>query len=65
MRCISTISYFILINSMPTKPFPTKKGLREGDPILSFLFAMAMEYFSLSLKKVKGGSIQYHPKCKN
>ena len=28
-----------------------------------YLFALAIEYFYMVLKKVKGGDIQFHPKC--
>ena len=63
MRCISSVSYSVLVNGIPSKPFAAKKGLRQVDPMSPFLFALAMEYFSRMLKKVKGGDIKFHPKC--
>ncbi|XP_056688153.1 uncharacterized protein [Spinacia oleracea] len=41
MSCITTVSYSILINGTPTYPFKEKKGLRQGDPMSPFLFALA------------------------
>ena len=63
MRCISSVSYSVLVNVIRSKPFAAKKGLRQGDPTSPFLFVLAMEYFSRMLKKVKGGDIKFHPKC--
>ena len=54
---------YVLVNYIPSKPFFAKKGLRQGDPVSPFLFALAMEYFSRVLRKVKGGAITFHPKC--
>lgn len=41
-----SISYSILINGAPTKPFKARKGLRRGDPMSHYLFAIFMEYSS-------------------
>ena len=64
MNCVSTVSYSILINGFACIPFRAQKGLRQGDPMSSFLFALSMEYFRRCLKRKKGDIIKLHPKCK-
>ncbi|XP_019241491.1 PREDICTED: uncharacterized protein LOC109221464 [Nicotiana attenuata] len=65
MECIKTVSYSVLVNGEPTEPFEAAKGLRQGDPISLFLFAIVMEYLSRSLAELgKEAKFQYHPRCK-
>lgn len=65
MKYITIVSYKILGNGVSLKPFKAEKGLRQGDPMSPYLFAIAMEYLSTrlyGLKITKG--FKYHPKCK-
>ncbi|XP_019253917.1 PREDICTED: uncharacterized protein LOC109232612 [Nicotiana attenuata] len=65
MECIKTVNYTILVNRETTKPSNAAKGLRQGDPISPFLFAVVMEYLSRSLlEHKKDPTFQYHPRWK-
>nr|XP_009789230.1 PREDICTED: uncharacterized protein LOC104236881 [Nicotiana sylvestris] len=59
------MSYSVLINGELTEPFLSAKGLRQGDSISPFLFALAMKYLSRLLTNLKNEKqFHFHPKCK-
>ncbi|XP_056686064.1 uncharacterized protein [Spinacia oleracea] len=59
-RCL--LKYFDQWKS--TKPFSAKKGLRQGDPMSPFLFAIGMEYLTRHLKQLQTQpDFNFHPKC--
>lgn len=63
MACVKTVNYSVLINGAPSKPFSAKKGLRQGDPVSPFLFAIGMEYLSRCLAELQANpDFNYHPK---
>ncbi|XP_075077303.1 uncharacterized protein LOC142164039 [Nicotiana tabacum] len=65
MECIKAINYTILVNEETIEPFNAAKGLRQGDPISHFLFAIVLEYLIRSLHGLKKEpNFQYHPKCR-
>ena len=62
--CISTPYYSVAINGELAGFFPGQKGLRQGDPISSSLFVLAMDILSKELDKaVLEGRIGAHPAC--
>ncbi|XP_021719185.1 uncharacterized protein LOC110686883 [Chenopodium quinoa] len=64
MACLSSVSFSILINGIPSNPFPAKKGLRQGDPMYPFIFSIGMEYLSRCLSELQLNlDFNYHPRC--
>nr|XP_018633849.1 uncharacterized protein LOC108948891 [Nicotiana tomentosiformis] len=64
MECVQTFNYTVLINGEPSEPFNATRGLRQGDPISPFMFAIAMEYLSRKLNELKDNkTFQFHPRC--
>lgn len=59
------VLYSVMINADSTIPFQARKGLRQGDPLFSYVFAFGMEYLSRSFNILyKKPSFGYHPRCK-
>ncbi|RVX15158.1 Exocyst complex component SEC3A [Vitis vinifera] len=56
--CISTASFSVLINGTFKGFFQSSRGLRQGDPLSSYLFVIAMEVFSSFLKRAVDGVFQ-------
>ncbi|RVX22106.1 putative sugar phosphate/phosphate translocator [Vitis vinifera] len=53
--CISTTKFSVLVNGVPASFFPSSKGLRQGDPLSSYLFVMGMEVLSNLIRRVVEG----------
>lgn len=57
MNCISSSGITILVNGSTTEYFLPSKGIRQADPLSSYIFTLSMEYFSiLNEKEVCEGS---------
>lgn len=63
MKCVTTVSYTLLINCSTSKSFIPSRGLRKVDPLFPYLFLLCSNILSLSLlkaenlKKIKGVQI--------
>lgn len=65
MECLTTPRFSILINGSPYGYFPSKRGLRQGDPMSPYLFVIAMDYLAKLFKKLHNRpAFKFHPKCK-
>lgn len=63
-ECISSTSFSISVNGELARFFPGKKGLRQGDPISSSLFVLAMDVMSKDLDKAATqNQFTVHPDC--
>lgn len=49
--CLHSARLSVLVNGSPTKEFEMKKGVRQGDPLSSFLFIIAMEGLNIAMKE--------------
>ncbi|WMV41497.1 hypothetical protein MTR67_034882 [Solanum verrucosum] len=64
MECVHTVNYTIMVNGETTPPFNVARGLRQGDSISPYLFAISMEYLSRCLAEVRDfEGFKFHPKC--
>ncbi|KAK6773992.1 hypothetical protein RDI58_029231 [Solanum bulbocastanum] len=65
MTCVSIMSYFLILNVELSPSFIAKRGIRQGDPMSSYLFVLAMEYLERELKKLTlNGNFNFYPRCK-
>ena len=53
--CISTTRFYVLVNGVLGRFFPSSRGLRQGDPLSSYLFIIGMEDLCILLRKAGAG----------
>ncbi|GJV70936.1 hypothetical protein Tco_1490931 [Tanacetum coccineum] len=65
MECVTTTSFSISINGNLHGYFKGKRGLRQGDPLSSYLFTIIMEILTLMIRRRvrDSGSFTYHRHC--
>ena len=54
--CISTASFLVLINGSPAGFFPSSRGLKQGDPLSSYLFIIGMEALNCLINRAIEGN---------
>ncbi|XP_019264619.1 PREDICTED: uncharacterized protein LOC109242218 [Nicotiana attenuata] len=65
MECVTTVGYSLVLNGGLTRPFPAKRGIRQGDPMSPYLFVIAMEYLQREMNQLTmQKEFKFHPKCK-
>src|SRR4051812_207811 len=51
VRCISTVSYKVLINGQPSRKISPERDLHQGDPLSPYLFVLCADVLSGLVRK--------------
>ncbi|CAA7013484.1 unnamed protein product [Microthlaspi erraticum] len=62
-ECLTTPCFSVSVNGVEGGFFKSSRGLKQGDPISTYLFVLVMEVFSKLLhSRFASGYISYHPR---
>lgn len=63
-ECITIVTFSISLNEKIHGFINSKRGPRQGDPLSPYLFVLAMEYLTWSIKAATSNPrFNFHPKC--
>ena len=57
MECVTGAQFLVLVNGSAEGFFKGTRGLRQGCPLSSFLFAIVMEFFSVMMSQYASSSL--------
>lgn len=52
-QCVETVSYKLQMNGSIFESIRSYRGLRQGDPISSYLFILCQKWLSMNLRKLR------------
>ena len=65
MQCVTTPHFIVSVNGIHDGYFKGESGVRQGDPLSSYLFVAIMEIFNCIFKMLlKTHPFKFHPHCK-
>ncbi|KAA3480252.1 reverse transcriptase [Gossypium australe] len=56
LKCVSTVSYSVIVNGLASESFLPFRGLRQGDPLSPFLFLFCGEGLSSLMRLANAGN---------
>ena len=57
MKCVTSVSFAIIINGQPSKTFKPQRGLRQGEPLSPYLFLISADVLSSLIFKAQENNL--------